>query len=187
MSVSDWFQAFHSNLAITNEGDISNRYKRITQRLNTDFRDTTSDTANSIYVGSYGRDTAIGKISDLGISTFASTLLLGVIFYTKDFDLGAVAEQHKRTADELWLIREQLVSLLTDIEAGIVAPEGIAKRRDVLIDQLDTVYSTARVTSYPAYAAAQNALKNKEDLTFSVEEIDVMLQPTLRKGDKPKT
>ena len=68
MSVSDWFTTFHSNLAITNEGDISYRYKRITQRLNTDFRNTTSDTANSIYVGSYGRDTAIGKISDLDMA-----------------------------------------------------------------------------------------------------------------------
>jgi hypothetical protein len=56
MSVADWFSTFHSNLAITNEGDISYRYKRITQRLNTDFRETSSETANSIYVGSYGRD-----------------------------------------------------------------------------------------------------------------------------------
>ena len=68
MSVSDWFSTFNANLAITNEGDISYRYKRITQRLNTDFRNTTSDTANSIYVGSYGRDTAIGKISDLDMA-----------------------------------------------------------------------------------------------------------------------
>ena len=68
MSVADWFQTFHTNLAITNEGDISYRYKRITGRLNTDFRNTTSDTANSIYVGSYGRDTAIGKISDLDMA-----------------------------------------------------------------------------------------------------------------------
>jgi hypothetical protein len=68
MSVADWFQTFHSNLAITNGDDISYRYKRITQRLNTDFRDTTSDTANSIYVGSYGRDTGIGKISDLDMA-----------------------------------------------------------------------------------------------------------------------
>jgi hypothetical protein len=118
----------------------------------------------------------------LGISTFASTLLLGVIFYTKDFDLGTVAEQHKRTADELWLLREQLVSLLTDIQAGTVAPDSIVKRRDALIDKLGTVYSTAKVTSSAAYAAAQKALKIKEDLSFSTEEIDAMLQPTLRKA-----
>lgn len=121
----------------------------------------------------------------IGVSTFASALLLGVIFYTKDFDLGTVAEQHKRTADELWLLREQLVSLLTDIEAGIIAPEAIAKRRDALIDKLDTVYSTAKVTSPAAYSAAQKSLKQNEDLTFSTEEIDVLLQPTLRKAGKP--
>ena len=120
----------------------------------------------------------------LGISTVASTLLLGVIFYTKDFDLGTVSEQHKRTADELWLLREKLVSLLTDIQAGIIVPEGIAKRRDAIIEKLDTVYSTANITSPNAYAAAQKALKLKEDLTFSVKEIDAMLQPTLRKASK---
>lgn len=120
----------------------------------------------------------------LAIGTIASTLLLGVIFYTKDFDLGKVAEQHKRTADELWLLREQLVSLLTDIEAGITPPDAIAKRRDALIEKLDAVYSTAKVTSSAAYAAAQAALKSKEDLTFSVEEIDAMLQPSLRKALK---
>jgi Second Messenger Oligonucleotide or Dinucleotide Synthetase domain len=68
MSVADWFLTFHSNLAITNGDDISYRYKRITGRLNTDFRDTTNDTANSIYVGSYGRDTGVGKVSDLDMA-----------------------------------------------------------------------------------------------------------------------
>lgn len=68
MSVADWFSTFAANLAITNGGDISYRYKRITKRLNTDFRNTDSDTANSLYVGSYGRDTAIGKISDLDMA-----------------------------------------------------------------------------------------------------------------------
>jgi hypothetical protein len=68
MSVADWFQVFHANLAITNGDDISYRYKRITGRLNPDFRNTNSDTANSIYVGSYGRDTGIGKVSDLDMA-----------------------------------------------------------------------------------------------------------------------
>jgi len=68
MSVADWFSTLQSNLAITNEADISYRYKRITKRLNLDFRKTDSEDANSIYVGSYGRDTAIGKISDLDMA-----------------------------------------------------------------------------------------------------------------------
>jgi hypothetical protein len=65
MGVADWFSVFCSNLQIANGSAISTRYKAITQRLNTDFWNTTSDTAHSLYVGSYGRNTAISGFSDL--------------------------------------------------------------------------------------------------------------------------
>jgi SMODS and SLOG-associating 2TM effector domain family 4 len=115
------------------------------------------------------------------VGAIASSLLLGVIFYTKDFDLGTISEQHKRTADALWNVREQYLSLLTDIAAGVVPAEGIVKRRDALQQSLDTIYSSARVTSAEAYAAAQSALKCKEDLTFSDAEIDLLLPSGIRK------
>lgn len=67
MSISDWFTKFCTDLQVQNSDSISTRYKRITQRLNTDFWTTTSDTANSLYVGSYGRNTAIHGFSDLDI------------------------------------------------------------------------------------------------------------------------
>jgi hypothetical protein len=65
MGLADWFQSFCTNLQVTTGETISNRYKAITRRLNTDFWDTTSDTAHSLYVGSYGRNTAINGFSDL--------------------------------------------------------------------------------------------------------------------------
>ena len=37
--------------------NISSRYHQITKRINTDYWSTTSDTAHSLYVGSYGRGT----------------------------------------------------------------------------------------------------------------------------------
>jgi len=46
-------------------GTISSRYKAITRRLNTDYWNTTSETSHSLYVGSYGRNTAIQGFSDL--------------------------------------------------------------------------------------------------------------------------
>lgn len=49
-------------------GDISYRYRRITRQLNTDFWATTSETAHSLYVGSYGRDTAATGLSDLDVA-----------------------------------------------------------------------------------------------------------------------
>ena len=65
MGLGDWFSTFCSNPQVQDGGTISTRYKNITQRLNTDFWETTSDTAHSLYVGSYGRNTAIQGFSDL--------------------------------------------------------------------------------------------------------------------------
>jgi hypothetical protein len=65
MGLADWFSTFCSNLQVTNGGTISNRYKSLTRRLNTDFWTTTSDTSHSLYVGSYGRNTATSGFSDL--------------------------------------------------------------------------------------------------------------------------
>jgi hypothetical protein len=70
MGVGDDFATFKDNYNITSEliSSISARYKRITRQLNTDFWTTSSDTAHSLYVGSYGRDTAAKGISDLDIA-----------------------------------------------------------------------------------------------------------------------
>ena len=65
MGLGDWFKTFCDNLQVRDGGTISSRYKAITRRLNTDFWTTTSDTAHSLYTGSYGRNTAIGGFSDL--------------------------------------------------------------------------------------------------------------------------
>jgi hypothetical protein len=65
MGLADWFSGFCGELQVTDGGTISLRYKRITQRLNTDFWETTSDTSHSYYVGSYGRNTAVRGFSDL--------------------------------------------------------------------------------------------------------------------------
>ncbi len=67
MGLVDWFSTFCTDIQVQDGGTISTRYKSITQRLNTDFWSTTSDTAHSLYVGSYGRNTAIQGFSDLDI------------------------------------------------------------------------------------------------------------------------
>lgn len=61
MSVSNWFETFCGNLRMssTTVSNIQSRYKSITKRINTDYYGTTSETANSLYVGSYGRGTDI--------------------------------------------------------------------------------------------------------------------------------
>lgn len=67
MNTSDTFNQFVTNIKIPEDkaGTISYRYGRITKALNKKFRDTESETANSLQVGSYGRYTGIKGISDL--------------------------------------------------------------------------------------------------------------------------
>ncbi|MFB2757896.1 nucleotidyltransferase [Shewanella xiamenensis] len=65
MSVADMFKDFLNNLKVDNYAQISLRYGEITKSLNKKFRDTESDTANTLQVGSYGRFTGIKGISDL--------------------------------------------------------------------------------------------------------------------------
>ena len=65
MGLAEWFETFCSNIRVQNRSTISMRYNNITRRLNTDFWNTTSDASHSLYVGSYGRNTAIQGFSDL--------------------------------------------------------------------------------------------------------------------------
>ncbi len=65
VGLGDWFSTFNVNLLVADGGTITTRYKNITRRLNTDYWTTTSDTSHSLYVGSYGRNTATKAISDV--------------------------------------------------------------------------------------------------------------------------
>ena len=65
MGLADWLSAFCGNIQVQNGAAISRRYKAITKRLNTDFWSTTSETSHSLYIGSYGRNTAIHGTSDV--------------------------------------------------------------------------------------------------------------------------
>lgn len=70
-SIADKFRCFHSNILIQKYKKdvvdlISNRYKAITKRLNCDFWKSNSDVTHSLYVGSYGRDTAV-CVSDIDV------------------------------------------------------------------------------------------------------------------------
>lgn len=65
MTLAEAFGNFMQNIRIKNSELISSRYAEITSTLNKYFRDTDSNTANSLQVGSIGRNTAINGISDL--------------------------------------------------------------------------------------------------------------------------
>ena len=119
------------------------------------------------------------------IGAFISTVLLALNAYTKDHDLGEIAQKHRQAGADLWLIRERYISLLTDIHCSEDNLLDLSKRRDELLVDLHSVYSGAPSTMPKAYVSAQKALQKLEDLTFSDDEIDAFLPSELKRGDAP--
>lgn len=128
----------------------------------------------SAFFGAGAAGTAIGVA--------ASTTLLVLNAYTKDYDLGELAQKHRQSAADLWLIREEYLSLITDLRVGDESIENIRLRRDTLLKQLHAVYSGAPSTTAQAYTEAQEALQQWEEMTFAEEEIDELLPSKLRRG-----
>jgi len=104
--------------------------------------------------------------------------------YTKNYDLGELAQKHKQAATSLWLVREKYLSLLTDLIMGRKPIESLQIERDELLSCLHSVYDGAPSTTYKAYQCAQRALKQSEDMTLSDAEIDVFLPPDLRRSSR---
>ena len=122
-----------------------------------------------------------GKIG-AGLGVIISTALLVLNAYTKNYDLGELAQKHKQAANDIWLIREKYLSLITDLSMGEVPLESLQSERDNLIEDLHSVYTGAPSTTFQAYKKAQEALKHNEDMTFSDAEIDAFLPNELRRG-----
>jgi hypothetical protein len=117
-----------------------------------------------------------------GVGLILSTILLVLNAYTKNYDLGELAQKHKQAANDIWLIRERYLSLLTDLAMKEKPIEKIKEDRDELLESLHAVYVGSPSTTFEAYRKAQSALQTKEDMTFSDDEIDAFLPSELKRS-----
>lgn len=116
------------------------------------------------------------------IGVALSTTLLVLNAYTKNYDLGELAQKHKQAANDIWLVREKYLSLLADLAMGQKPLGALQLERDKLLAELHSVYTGSPSSNYQAYKKAQEALKINEDMTFSDEEIDAFLPKELKRG-----
>ncbi len=122
-----------------------------------------------------------GNIGSI-IGVIISSTLLVLNAYTKNYDLGELAQKHKQAANDIWLIREKYLSLLTDLAMDDMSLNNMKIERDNLLEELHSVYAGSPSTTYKAYRKAQEVLKKNEDMTFSEEEIDAFLPIELRRN-----
>lgn len=124
----------------------------------------------------------------LHYADYATALLaflsLAINSYLKDLDPGALAQRHRESASDIWNVRDSYQSLITDTLDPRIPIEQLRARRDALQATLHKIYLGAPFTDDKAYAKAQDALKNNEDLMFSDNEVDKMLPTTLRRAQR---
>jgi hypothetical protein len=118
------------------------------------------------------------------ITAVVASVQLGITLYIKEYDLSENAERHSSTANKLWNVRESYLSLITDIVARSIGLELVQQKRDNLQQQVSTIYEKAPRTIRKAYKMAQKALKFNEELTFSDDEINLLLPKQLRRTTK---
>ena len=70
-----------------------------------------------------------------------------------------MSQKHKATASSLWNIRETYLSLLTDMNSGLISAENVILKRDQLQQELLAIYESSPRTVPKAYTKAQKALK----------------------------
>jgi hypothetical protein len=115
------------------------------------------------------------------VTALVSLISLFVTGYMKGFDPGAMAQKHRDTAADLWVIRESYLSLLTDLASGAIGEDVTRERRDTLQNALAGIYKSAPGTTSKAYGKAQKGLQELEDYTFNPGEIDKFLPPALKR------
>ena len=115
------------------------------------------------------------------LGAILALILLCLNSYTKDHDLGDLAQKHRQAANEIWFVRENYRSLLTDLSIGKPL-DAIQQDRDALLKQLKSVYAGVPSTTSRAYRRAQKALKQDEEMKFSDAEIDAFLPKELRRS-----
>lgn len=116
------------------------------------------------------------------ITSFIALVVTAMNLGTKNFKHGEEMQQHRDTAAKVWDVRESYLSLLVDLQGGSCSIQDGVSRRDELQERYAAVLADAPRTSPQAYVAAQDGLKNREDLTFSEGEIDQLLPAQLRRG-----
>lgn len=113
------------------------------------------------------------------VSAVMSAVVFGLEAYTKDIDFSQKSNQHAKTADALRSIREDYLSLLTDMKSIEMSYEQIVERRDQLKLRHDEILSTAPRTGNLAYRRAAKALNVDNDHTFTGSELDRFLPEIL--------
>jgi len=116
---------------------------------------------------------------------FVVTSILGAlsttfVVYQLSFAPEKIEAEHRMVAKRLLYLRDQYLILIQEVMSNRTPIEQLQNKLESLHREASIVYEYAPDSSSKAYTAASEALKTKEEITFSCEEIDMLLPEDLR-------
>ena len=116
------------------------------------------------------------------LTALISIASLFINSYFKVYDLKALQKHHKKSALDLLELREEIIALLCDIKIGKYNEETLTKKRDEILKIQMQIYKGCLDASSKAVTKASDNLKNRQDNTYSDQEIDGYLPVLARKN-----
>lgn len=107
------------------------------------------------------------------VAGIAAVMSLGLNLYAKEYKIQNDVNRHREAANELWDVREGYISLLVDFE--MLENSEIQTRRDSLSNRVSEINKNFPATDAKSYKAAQKALQDEEEQTFSEDEVNSIL------------
>lgn len=118
------------------------------------------------------------------ITSIFGALSTAFVVYQLSFNPEKAEAEHRIAAKRLLHLRDQYLILIQEVMSGATPIEQLRNKLESLHREVSIVYEYAPDSSSKAYSAASVALKAKEELTLTQEEIDALLPEDLRLATK---
>ena len=120
------------------------------------------------------------------IAAILSAISLFITIYGEGNDFKRDSETYKHTATALFMLRENVISLLSDIKCEQFGYEEIITNKNNLYKEYFRICKESKSASTRAVKLASKDLKIRKDNTFNDDEIDSFLPSVLRISKEDK-
>lgn len=133
--------------------------------------------------------TSCGIIATIFVDSFCTKVITAILSfatifiaaYYKSFNIKEKALENKESANNFLVIRNELLFLIADIRMKKKSVEELDSDYRAVLDKLNQLFLSAPPTTSKALNAADTALNENNEYTFSDEEIDKFLPLALRR------
>lgn len=116
------------------------------------------------------------------VTAIVSAISLFITTYFKSYDLKDLQKQHKKSALEWLELRENMMTVLCDISLNKYDEDNLIAKRDEFVKRKIEISKETLDPEEGAVNQASKNLKNRQDNTYTDEEIDSYLPQLARKN-----